>query len=112
VARILDATCENNIVKVEGKTVPATILSQGKKASTGAALLQHDQLTYVTSNATDIKDLITQLSTLIDKIETTFTDIASGMTGPTTAPPPALTADLLAMTNIKTALDLMKDNLK
>ncbi len=111
-SRILDATCENNIVKVEGKTVTATILSQGKKASTGVALLQGDKLSYVTANSSDLHDLIVKLSSLVQLLSDTLSAIGTGMTGPTTAPPGTLPTSITQLATAKSELDTMKDNLK
>ncbi len=112
-SRIFDAECLANIVKIEGKPVtPATVLSQGVKSSTGVALMQGDKIHYVTSNATDIKDLISQLTDLIQLVSDTFAAIGTGMTGPTTAPPASLPTSITQLALVKTTLTTMKDNLK
>lgn len=111
-SRALDATCESGAVKIQGKVVTATILSQGTKSSDGLAILEADKVTYVTSNASDIKDLISQLTSLIQLVSDTFSSIGTGMTGVTTAPPPTLPAAITQLAAMKSTLDTMKDNLK
>ncbi len=112
-SKILDATCDaSSVVKVEGKTVTATILTDGKKASTGVVLLEEGKATYVTSNTSDIKDILTKLKTAIDKLADTLTDIGTGMTGVTTAPPPTLAASVTLIKSYATDLDTIKGALK
>ncbi len=111
-SKILKASCLTNVVKVEGKSVQATVLSQGVKASDGIFVLDESEGTYVTSNASDINDILAQLSTLIQTVSDTFTAIGTGMTGPTTAPPVSLPTKITALATIKTALDAIKDHLK
>ncbi len=113
-SKALDATCDaSSVVKVEGFTVtPVTILTAGKKASTGFALMQGDKVYYVTSNTTDIQDILTKLKTAIDKLADTLTDIGTGMTGITTAPPPTLAASVTLIKSYATDLDTIKGALK
>ncbi len=111
-SQILNASCIANVVTVEGKPVHANILSEGVKASTGLALIESDNVNYVTSNASDIKDLISSLTTLIQLVSDTFTAIGTGMTGPTTAPPASLPASIVALALIKTTLTTMGNTLK
>ena len=126
-SKILDATCQNNVVTSEGVTVAdTTVLSKGIAKSSGQLFLEEDKATYITSNATDIETTLAKVSTLIqstkdalDKIALTLTSIGAGMTGPTTAPPPSLAADVLVI-NAKTAelgatkteVETLKGNLK
>jgi len=110
---ILDATCTGKIVNTVGMPVPtAEILSEGNGPSEGVLLMQGGKQYYVTSNATDLKEVITKLNDLIPKLVTAFTSIASGMTGPTTAPPPSLATDLAALTAVNVQLTLLKSMLK
>ena len=112
-SKILDASCQALIVTVDGEPVPtAVIQSQGIKSSTGLLFMDGEKHTYVTSNASDISDLISDISDLIQLISDTFTAIGTGMTGPTTAPPATLPASITQLALIKTALNLMKENLK
>lgn len=106
-SKILSATCENGIVKIEGKTVTATVLSQGKKASSGLGVIEKNQVTYLPSNASDIKDLIASLETIIGKIG----DIATNLDAVTTTPGSA-SALITELATLKTNLGATKDNLK
>jgi len=108
VAKILSASCQSGSVTTEGYVIsPATILSQGVKASTGIALIEQDQMTYVTSNASDIKDLITNLESIIS-------DVVSALTGidAVTTAPGSNAALISAITAAKAAITTQKDNLK
>lgn len=112
-SKILSASCENNEVTIEGQKVsPATILSQGKAASQGAALLEEDKVVYITSNATDLAQTIQKACEMIQDIALMFTSIASGMTGPTTAPPGSLPVDVANLQAKANQLLALKDNLK
>ncbi len=112
-SKILDASCVAQIVTVDGKPVAtALIQSQGTKSSDGVLLMEGDKQTYVTSNASDIKDLISQVTDLIQLVSDTFTAIGTGMTGPTTAPPGTLPTSITQLATIKSLLTVMKENLK
>lgn len=112
-SKILSATCTANVVTCEGKPVPsAIILSEGIGDSSGVLILQGDKQYYVAKTTPDVKEIITQLNDLIPKLITAFTSIASGMTGPTTAPPPSLATDLAALTAVNTQLIALKAMLK
>ena len=111
-SKLLPATCENGVVTIEGKEVESTILSQGKAASSGAAILDKGSSTYIASNASDIADLITSLNDSLNKLVIILTSIGAGMTGPTTAPPPTLAADLAEITAIVVELETKKEMLK
>ena len=112
-SKILNATCVGGIVTCEGLPVPsAFILSQGVGSSSGVLLMQDDKQYYVALTTPDVNSILVQLTDLIPKLITAFTSIASGMTGPTTAPPPSLTTDLAALTAINVQLTLLKSMLK
>ena len=85
-----DATCTGGIVTCEGKPVQsAIILSEGLGNSSGVLIMQEGKQYYIAKTTPDVKEIITHLNDLIPKLITAFTSIASGMTGPTTAPPPS-----------------------
>ncbi len=112
-SKMIDGTCSAHVVTADGIAVEGVeVLSQGTKSSTGVVLLQEDKAKYITSNATDIHDLIAQLSDLIQLVSDTFSAIGTGMTGPTTAPPASLPASITQLATMKAALTAMKDNLK
>jgi len=111
-SKILPANCESEEVTIEGQQVEASILSEGIGASNGVALIDKEQVTYITSNATDIKTTLEKLTESLDKAVLIFTSIGAGMTGPTTAPPPTLAVDLAEITAISTELKALKDELK
>lgn len=112
-SKALAASCQNNQVTIEGVVVtPVEILSNGKGQSTGTAIIEGKKVTYLTSNATDIADTLTKMKTVLEKIATTLQSIGAGMTGPTTAPPPTLVADIAAINQVAAELEILKGNLK
>lgn len=112
-SKLLSASCENNEVTIEGqKVTPVTILSQGKAASQGAAVVDDEKVVYIASNATDLAQTIQKACEMIQDIALMFTSIASGMTGPTTAPPGTIVADVASLNAKATELLALKDNLK
>jgi hypothetical protein len=113
-SKILSATCSaDGKVTADGvEVVGAIILSEGKQASSGMAVMDGDKVWYLTSSATDIKTTIEKMADAITKIANLFTSIGSGMTGPTTAPPPTLVTDVLALNTLVTELNTLKAALK
>lgn len=126
-SRILEATCIGGVVTSEGVPVPiAEIFSAGIAQSQGLLIMQDGKAYYITSNATDIEatldgvsDAITTLTATIAQLITTFGSFAAAMTGPTTAPPPTLAAEMAVLTAksaeltaTKATLELLKAGLK
>lgn len=113
-SKILAATADaSGKVTADGvEVIGAIILSEGKQASQGLAVMQGDQVWYLTSSATDIKTTIEKMADAITKIANLFTSVGSGMTGPTTAPPPTLVTDVLALNMLVTELNQLKGALK
>jgi N-methylhydantoinase B/oxoprolinase/acetone carboxylase alpha subunit len=107
--KMLDATCSAvGIVTAEGSLVQdAEILSQGKQASSGVLLIEQDKARYLTSNASDIKALITSLVAIINQIAT----IATGIDAASNSPG-GQTAAITQLQTLKTQLDATKDLLK
>ena len=112
-SKILEASCVSGVVTCENLPVTtAEVISEGVGESEGILLMQEDKQYYVTSNATDIKQVIENLNQLTTKIVAIFTSIAAGMTGPTTAPPPTLATDLAILNQINVELTTLKSMLK
>lgn len=113
-SKILDATCDaSGKVTADGmEIVGAVVLSEGKQASSGTAVMDGDKVWYLTSNATDIKTTIEKAADAITKIANLFTAVGAGMTGPTTAPPPTLATDLVELNLVVTELNQLKEALK
>jgi hypothetical protein len=111
--KALAATCENGVVKIGGVEIPeAVILSEGVGESSGVCYIDKGQVFYVASNATDLKTTIEKLVDVITKVGNIATAIGAGMTGPTTAPPPTLAADVIALNAVGTELNTLKGQLK
>jgi len=113
-SKILSATATaTGKVFVDGvEVVGALILSEGKQASSGVAVLDGENVWFLTSSATDIKATIEKAAEAITKIANLFTAMGAGMTGPTTAPPPTLATDVLAIQQVVTELNQLKGALK
>lgn len=118
--KVLDATANaSGVVTAEGQTVPAAeVLSEGKQASAGVLLIEGEKARYLPSSATDIKTTIEKTVAVIDdvvaslnKLVTVLTAVGAGMTGPTTAPPPTLAADLAVITAKVATLNTTKADL-
>lgn len=113
-SKLLAATADaNGKVTADGVEVPgAVVLSLGKQASTGLLLLDTDKAWYFPSSATDIQSTLGHISMALEKIATILNSIGAGMTGPTTAPPPTLPTDVIALNQIKGEIDTLKGALK
>ena len=113
-SKILSATASaDGKVTADGvEVVGAIILSEGKQASSGVAVMDGEKVWYLTSSATDIKATIEKAADAITKIATLFTAMGAGMTGPTTAPPPTLATDVAAINAVVTELNQLKGALK
>lgn len=105
--KTVDASCVNNEVSIGGFKVPAKILSQGKKQSSGIALVDKNQVTYLTSNASDIAELITLMKDILDKV----TAIATGLDAGTTSPG-GQASNIAQLSPLISQLNALKDNLK
>ena len=122
--KMLEATCDaQGKVTALGVVVDvAAVISEGKQASSGVLVLDGATAIYIASSATDIKTTIEKIVAVIDdltaslnQIVTVITAVGAGMTGPTTAPPPTLAADLAVLTGKVTTLNATKtalNNLK
>lgn len=113
-SKILSATCSaaGKVTAGGVEVVGAIVLSEGKQASSGLAVMDGENVWYLTSSATDIKTTIEKLTDSLTKIANMITSIGAGMTGPTTAPPPTLAADVVALNLVITELTTLKGSLK
>lgn len=120
-SKILSATCDaQGKVTADGvEVVGAIVLSEGKQASSGVAVMDGTTVWYLTSSATDVKTTIEKLITILTdsaaaltEIGSALTAIGAGMTGPTTAPPPSLPTSVVTITSKVTALNATKSQLE
>ena len=113
-SKVLSATANaTGKVTADGfEIVGAIVLSQGKQASSGVAVMDGESVWYLTSSATDVKTTIEKLAALITKVGVMFTSIGAGMTGPTTAPPPTLVTDVAELNQMVVELNQLKEALK
>ncbi len=106
-SKILDASCSDGTVTIEGQTVPATVLSQGTTESSGVALIEEKKVTYIASNASDISDIVDAMGDIIDKISQIVTTLDG-----VTLSPGAAAANIALLASMKAEFVLIKDNLK
>jgi hypothetical protein len=107
-SRILDAACQAGQVQVQETIVDAEILSEGNRESSGILILDGSRRpVYLTSNAEDIKDLISDLEEIIEQIQTILTTIDGVTTSPGSA-----AASIVALGVLNTALGATKETLK
>jgi hypothetical protein len=124
-SRVLEASCEDGVVTVQGLEIEAEIFTEGLGQSTGIVIIDKDKAYYVASSSANLKTTIEKVIAVIEdladaltQVGTTLTSIGAGMTGPTTAPPPTLAADVLAinakvveLNATKTELNTLKGDL-
>jgi hypothetical protein len=105
--KVIDASCVAGIVTAESLPVNADILSLGLRSSTGALLLDEDKAVYITSNAEDVKDLISMMKDITDKLIeiSTGLDAAALVTG-------TQVANIAALTALSVQLGAMELNIK
>lgn len=108
-SKILSAAADaTGKVTADGvQIVGAIVLSEGKKASNGVAVMDGDKVWYLTSNATDLKDAITSLVEIINQIAT----IATGLDAVTVSPG-GQAANILQLQVLKTQFEATKEQLK
>lgn len=105
-SKILEASCVAGVVTADSLVVVADVLSAGLGESDGVVLLEGEMAKYLTSNASDISDLIDKLATIVEKIVIAATglDAASNAPGGQTANIALITAAKLEMVALKLEL--------
>lgn len=111
--KVLQATCENGTVTVDGQEItPDLVLSEGVASSQGVLIIDGDKSYYVAKTSPDLKTTIEKTVDAVNKIADVLTAIGAGMTGPTTAPPGTLAADVAAIQATTTELTELGEALK
>lgn len=114
-SKILEATCENSIVRCEGVVITGvTVLSKGKASSSGILVIEEDKKTYIASTVADLETTLTQVSTALANISSALSaiDSAGFWSGGGAPTPPFLGGLISGVNNAKSALDTLKGNLK
>lgn len=106
-SKIIPGTCVGGVVKFGDQVVEAEVLSQGTESSEGLIVLDGPTATYLTSNASDISDLIDALDGILQKVIQIATSLDAVTVSPGTA-----AANIALLTTLNTQLALTKDNLK
>lgn len=111
-SKVLQASCVGGIVTSENVPVPsADILSEGVASSDGILVLEEDQATYVTSNASDIKDALDKIASALSSIASALTTIDTKPPG-TLPPTPLASSDIAQISAIQAQLSALKESLK
>lgn len=106
-AKAIEATCENNVVKVGALTISEPIIfSMGKKSSEGILIIDDAKAYYVASNASDLSTLIESMNEIIQKIIQIATTLDAA-----TLTPGGATANIALLTTLNTELLTSKDML-
>jgi hypothetical protein len=119
-SKILEATCEDEVVTSNGVEVPmAEILSKGLGASSGALLIEGKKVWYITSSASDLEQTLDKLISVLGSIKSaieSFDSMVLTTTCPsgagTTAPPTVAAGDITEIDGVISDLEELKDNLK
>lgn len=112
-AKVLEASCENGIVTLEGQQIEVDLLlSEGVAPSTGVLIIDGAKTYYVARTSPDLKSSLETITEAINSIADIFTAIGAGMTGPTTAPPGTLAADVTELQALATELEDLGEALK
>jgi hypothetical protein len=110
--QVFDASCLAKVVTVESMPVAtATILSEGVGSSSGIAILEKDKQYYLTSNASDIKTLLTKLISILTNLTTGLTTLDGKPIG-TLTPAPAIGTIITQITASTAELTTLKELLK
>lgn len=107
--KLVDASCApGQIVTIDGSVVPdVEVLSEGTKASSGVALVGQDKVAYITSNASDLKKAIEDVSAILDKVITVVTGLDA-----VTVSPGSQAANIALLTAAKVQFLATKETLK
>lgn len=113
-SKILNATCQGKIVKVDGTAVPdAAILSEGEGSSVGVLVLDDGRKVYITSSALDLKETLQKVSDALSQVATALTSLDSKPVGGTgSAPVPTVGGNVTAINQAKAALDTLRGALR
>lgn len=112
-SKMLEATCVGGVVTAGGfPVVAADVLSEGVGPSQGVLILDEENAKYLTSSAPDLKTTLDQVASTLSTIATALTSIGAMMTGPTTAPPPTLAADVALIQATVAQLQTLKETLR
>jgi len=118
-SKILEATCEDGEVTVEGDVldpVETTVLSQGVALSDGIVIIQGGKAYYLANNSGDLKTALETLSDALDAIAGGLSSLDSAgfliaATGGVPGPPVAA-GDIASINSAKTAVDNLLGALK
>jgi len=111
-SKILEATCEDEVVTSNGVEVPmAEILSKGLGASSGALLIEGKKAWYITSSASDLEEIIDKVVDALEKVSSALetlntTNVTDG------APIAAAASDIVQVDSAIEELESFKEMLK
>ena len=112
-SKVYSGAYQNGKVTFLGTPIEgAIIIGKGGQDSEGSVFFDEDRVVYFPKVQGDFEDTIDKVKEALDKIASVLQSIGAGMTGPTTAPPPTLVADLAELNAIGTQLEALKDVLR
>lgn len=113
-SKVIEATCENELVTAEGVVVEsAEILSEGVAASEGVLVMDKEKTYYLAKTSPDLKSTLEKLISTLTQIASALTAIDAKPTGGSgSAPVPAATGNVSSINTLKSELTALKDGLK
>lgn len=98
--KLVLAVVEGGVVKIDGKPIDDALLSGlGEAPSSGVALIDGDKVVYITLGSEDLKNVISKLVHIVDKLVTISTGIDAASNSPG-----GQTANIAQLTTLKTEL--------
>lgn len=79
-SKVLEATCDEGIVKVQGVALPdAKILSEGKGSSTGVVIIDADKQYYIADTTPNLDTTLGKLIDVLGEVKTGLEKAADGI---------------------------------
>lgn len=113
-SKILSATCEAGVVKVDDLTIPGvTVMSEGVAASEGVLLIEVAELHYFGKTSGDLKLALEKIASALSQIATALTTLDAKPVGGTgSAPAPAAASAISQISSLQAELTTLKGNLR
>ena len=117
---LLDATCENGIVRVGDLVITDVIIqSEGVGESSGILIIEDDERTYIAKTSGDLVITLEKLSDALGELSSALTAIDGKtqatvcLSGPgTTVATPVATATIAAIDAVQSEIDDLREVLK
>ena len=110
-SKILPATCSAGVVTVDSLPVSATILSEGVAQSSGIAIIEGEDVTYIAKISPDLKTTLGKIADALTQLVTALTAIDAKPLG-ALPPAPAAATQIAQLTAINVEVTALKEALK